>query len=48
MQDKTFSEIVYGKAPLSDFDKFVEEWKAGGGDKMTEEVNEWYKSVSGK
>ncbi|MBW8349269.1 extracellular solute-binding protein [Bacillus sp. IITD106] len=48
MQDKTFSEIVYGKAPLSDFDKFVEKWKAGGGDKITEEVNEWYKSVNGE
>ena len=45
MQSQTFSEIIYGKAPLSDFDKFVEEWKVGGGDEITKEVNEWYESV---
>lgn len=27
------------------FDKFVEDWYAQGGDKITEEVNEWYQSV---
>lgn len=47
MESKTFSEIVYGKAPLSDFDKFVEEWKAGGGELITKEVNEWYQSSVG-
>ncbi|WP_425434580.1 extracellular solute-binding protein [Paenibacillus catalpae] len=47
MEKDTFSQIIYGKAPVDSFDKFVEKWKASGGDKITQEVNEWYQSVSG-
>ncbi|TCM95895.1 putative aldouronate transport system substrate-binding protein [Paenibacillus sp. BK033] len=47
MEKDTFSQIIYGKAPVDSFDKFVEKWKSSGGDKITEEVNEWYQSVSG-
>ncbi|MFD0715963.1 extracellular solute-binding protein [Paenibacillus sp. GCM10027626] len=41
---ETFTKIVMG-APISEFDKYVESWKALGGDDITEEVNEWYASV---
>jgi len=44
---ETYTKIIYGQAPISEFDSFVEKWKSSGGDKITEEVNEWYKSVSG-
>ncbi|WP_201007100.1 extracellular solute-binding protein [Paenibacillus glycanilyticus] len=47
MEKDTFSQIIYGKAPVDSFDKFVEKWKSSGGDKITQEVNEWYQSVSG-
>ena len=33
------------QAPVESFDKFVETWKAGGGEQITKEVNEWYQSV---
>ncbi|WP_270169875.1 extracellular solute-binding protein [Paenibacillus sp. SYP-B4298] len=48
MEKDTFSQIIYGKAPLDSFDAFVEKWKSAGGDQITKEVNEWYQSVSGK
>ncbi len=38
-QDETFTKIIMGQAPIDEFDKFVEEWKKLGGDKITEEVN---------
>ncbi|GLX67772.1 extracellular solute-binding protein [Paenibacillus glycanilyticus] len=47
MEKDTFSQIIYGKAPVDSFDKFVDKWKSSGGDKITQEVNEWYQSVSG-
>lgn len=42
MQDETFTKIIMGQTPVSAFDKFVEDWKKLGGDRITEEVNEWY------
>lgn len=39
-QDETFTKIIMGEAPISDFDKFVSEWKSLGGDQITQEVNE--------
>ncbi|TLS53653.1 extracellular solute-binding protein [Paenibacillus antri] len=38
-QDETFTKIIMGQASIDEFDKFVEEWKKLGGDKITEEVN---------
>jgi len=46
MQMDTFTEIIYGRQPVEAFDTFVEKWKSSGGNDMTKEVNEWYKSVS--
>ncbi len=45
---ETFNKIIYGQLPIDAFDEFVASWKANGGDQVTKEVNEWYKSVSGK
>ena len=41
MQQSVFAEIIIGSRPLDDFDQFVEDWKAQGGDIITEEVNAW-------
>jgi len=40
---EAFTDIIKG-APIDSYDKFVAEWKKLGGDQMTQEVNEWYKS----
>lgn len=46
LEMETFSKIVFGNEPVDAFDKFVEEWKSQGGEQITKEVNEWYKSVT--
>lgn len=43
--NEAYTKIVYGQAPLSSFDKMVETWKKDGGDKITQEVNDWYATV---
>ncbi|MBO9606548.1 MAG: extracellular solute-binding protein [Paenibacillaceae bacterium] len=48
LEMETFGAIIAGSKPLDEFDKFVQTWKAQGGDKITQEVNEWYKSVAQK
>lgn len=45
IENQVFNEIIYGKTPVDAFDAFVETWKSGGGDKITQEVNEWYDGV---
>ena len=45
MELECFTGIVMGTRPIEDFDKYVEEWKANGGDQITAEVNEWYAST---
>ncbi len=42
MEQEIKTKIIMGQAPVSDFDKFVEQWKAAGGDAVTNEVNAWY------
>ncbi|MCC3372043.1 extracellular solute-binding protein [Cohnella sp. REN36] len=37
----TYINIILGR-PLDDFDRFVDEWRRVGGDRITEEVNRWY------
>lgn len=48
MESETFLKIIYGKSSIDEFDTFVKNWKSMGGDKITEEVNAWYKASSGK
>ncbi len=45
MEKQVYTNIIYGKESIDAFDKFVENWKAQGGDQITKEVNEWYQSV---
>lgn len=45
MEKQMYTNIIYGKEPVEAFDKFVEDWKAQGGDQITKEVNDWYQSV---
>ncbi|MBQ4900260.1 extracellular solute-binding protein [Paenibacillus sp. Marseille-P2973] len=46
MEKDTFSQIIYGKISIDYFDTFLEKWKAAGGDQITREVNEWYRTVN--
>ena len=45
MEKQVYTNIIYGNESIDAFDKFVEDWYSQGGDKITEEVNEWYQSV---
>ncbi|MGQ9680907.1 MAG: extracellular solute-binding protein [Anaerolineae bacterium] len=42
LENETFINIIIGQQPLSDWDRFVEQWKSMGGDQWTREVNEWW------
>jgi putative aldouronate transport system substrate-binding protein len=44
LRDEVFTKIIIGEVPISAFDTFVQDWKRQGGDKITEEVNAWYKA----
>lgn len=43
MELETMTKIILG-APLDTFDQFVSDWKKLGGDEITKEVNDWFKS----
>lgn len=45
MEMQVYTNIIYGNEPIEAFDKFVEDWKAQGGEQITKEVNEWYQTV---
>ncbi|MDR1438634.1 MAG: extracellular solute-binding protein [Clostridiales bacterium] len=36
----TFTQIIMGEKPISEFDSFVQQWRTLGGDSITSEVNE--------
>ena len=40
LEKKTFLNIISGKAPIDEFDKFVASWKSLGGDEITKEIND--------
>ncbi|BBH24548.1 hypothetical protein Back11_58930 [Paenibacillus baekrokdamisoli] len=42
MQIEMMTKIIMGEAPVSEFDKFVSEWKSIGGDAIANEVNDYY------
>ena len=44
MKLETFTKIIMGASPITDFDKFVDNWKKLGGDQITTEVNAWASS----
>ncbi|MGI5857096.1 MAG: hypothetical protein ACOX64_11635 [Candidatus Merdivicinus sp.] len=43
-RDTTFLSMIMGETPISNFDSYVTQWKALGGDDISKEVNEWYQS----
>ncbi|MFD0959209.1 extracellular solute-binding protein [Paenibacillus chungangensis] len=45
MLNETFTKIIMG-ASIGEFDKFVDSWKALGGDDITDEVNAWYAGIA--
>jgi len=48
MESEAFSKIIYGKTGLDGFEQFVKDWNAAGGEQITKEVRDWYKTVGGK
>lgn len=40
MEEETFAKIIMGKADISEFDTFVENWKSQGGDQILKEIND--------
>ncbi|QJD86311.1 hypothetical protein [Cohnella herbarum] len=40
LEKRTYLEIITGKKPIDEFDKFVAQWKSMGGDDITAEVND--------
>lgn len=43
MQNEMMTKVIMG-SPLEQFDQFVAEWNKLGGEQITKEVNDWYKS----
>lgn len=46
LRDETFTKIVVGESPLDAFDEFVKTYKAKGGDKIIQDVENWAKTKS--
>ena len=44
LRDETKIGIIKGDLPVDSFDDYVEQWKKLGGQKIIEEVNDWWKS----
>ncbi|MBP1996895.1 extracellular solute-binding protein [Paenibacillus eucommiae] len=44
-ENEMVTKIILGKVSIDAFDTFVDEWKKLGGDKITQEVNEWYQAM---
>jgi putative aldouronate transport system substrate-binding protein len=42
LMEDTFLKYITGSEPLENYDKFLAQWKADGGDEMTKAANEWY------
>lgn len=41
MEDEVFLKIIMGVEPIESFDTFVDDWKAQGGDEITNEVKDY-------
>jgi putative aldouronate transport system substrate-binding protein len=46
LESEALISIIIGNESLDYFDEFVAEWKASGGDEVTEDVNGWKASMS--
>ncbi|MEF3304869.1 ABC transporter substrate-binding protein [Paenibacillus sp. GYB003] len=45
LMEDTFIKFLTGAEPLSNYDKFLAQWKADGGDDMIKAANDWYAST---
>jgi putative aldouronate transport system substrate-binding protein len=43
LEEETFVRIIMNEEPITAFDTFVRQWRNAGGDRITREVNEWYR-----
>ena len=46
MELTLFTNIILNHEKVDAFDKYVSDWKKLGGDKITKEVNDWYKAMN--
>lgn len=44
LTEDTFGKIITGKADISEYDKFAQQWKKNGGDEWIAEINKWYEN----
>jgi putative aldouronate transport system substrate-binding protein len=42
---EAYTKFITGQRPLEEFDAFVADWYAQGGQLMTDEVNKWNESM---
>ncbi|MDR1904938.1 MAG: extracellular solute-binding protein [Treponema sp.] len=45
LENEAYFSVIMGEPVDTTFNKFVNDWKSQGGDQITKEVNDWYKSV---
>lgn len=48
MEEETFAKIIMGKADISEFDTFVENWKSQGGDQILKEISQELQGSEGQ
>ncbi|RXZ83559.1 extracellular solute-binding protein [Paenibacillaceae bacterium] len=46
LAEDEFIKFITGSEPLSNYDQFLAQWKADGGDAMVKAANEWFASVN--
>ena len=44
LEREAYANIITGQKPASSFDEFVAQYRRLGGDRIVQEVNEWWKS----
>mgnify|MGYP000845558514 CR=1 FL=1 len=46
LQEQTYLKLITGDLPIDAFDDFVTQWLQLGGEQLTKEANDWYKSAT--
>ncbi|WP_366295829.1 extracellular solute-binding protein [Paenibacillus sp. AN1007] len=45
LEKEVLNKIIYGQAPIDEFDTFAQQYMSSGGKEITEEVNAWYDTI---
>lgn len=45
LEKEVLNKIIYGQAPIDEFDTFAQQYLSSGGKEITEEVNAWYDTI---